>query len=57
MGSCLTGTEFMFYKMKRALEMDGGDVVNILKHFLKVNSMVCELHVNGTIILKKGPRL
>ena len=22
---CLTGTEFLFYKMKRTMEMDGGD--------------------------------
>ena len=46
---CLTGTRFQFHKMKRALEMDGGDHTTMylmsLTYALKivkiVNCMLC----------------
>ena len=38
MGSyCLMGTEFQFYKMKRVLEMDGGDGGNNNMNVLLLN--------------------
>ena len=38
MGSyCLMGLELQFYKIKGILEMDGGDVYNIVMYLIPLN--------------------